>query len=294
MLRKLVLPVLPAVAAIAVVIAVVAFWGMRLPADGTVAPVEWLSATALFVAVGAFFCEYIDSTLGMGYGTTLTPVLLLLGFDVMDVVPAVLFSELFTGIVAGISHHQVGNVSLRPGHKDFRVSMVLALCSIVGTLVAVFVAVSLPGFYLNLYIGLLVLAMGALILASRNRMRAFSWGRIVGLGMVASFNKGMSGGGYGPVVTSGQILSGVEGKSAVGITSFAEGLTCAVGVTTYIILQDGTLLWRLAGPLAVGALLSVPLSAWSVKRISTKGLTLAIGLLTTALGLLTLYRVLLG
>ena len=23
----------------------------------------------------AFFCEYMDSTLGMGYGTTLTPVL---------------------------------------------------------------------------------------------------------------------------------------------------------------------------------------------------------------------------
>ena len=37
--------------------------------------------------------EYIDSTLGMGYGTSLTPILLLLGYSPAQVVPAVLFSE---------------------------------------------------------------------------------------------------------------------------------------------------------------------------------------------------------
>jgi len=290
--KRLVLPVVPAMAAIALVMAIVTFWGSGAAlADGGAA-LEWLSLSALAIAAGAFFCEYVDSTLGMGYGTTLTPVLLLFGFRALDVVPAVLFSELFTGIVAGITHHNAGNVSLRPGAKHFRVSMVLALCSIGGTLAAVFIAVSLSKFFLNLYIGVLVLAMGVIILISRNRVRRFSWGRIVGLGVVASFNKGMSGGGYGPVVTGGQILSGVEGKSAVGITSFAEGLTCAVGVVTYCLVKKGALPWHLAGPLAVGALLSVPLSAWSVKRISTRRLTLAIGVLTTALGLVTLYKVL--
>lgn len=276
---------------LALVMALVTFWGSRSALDGSGADLQWLSLATLAIVLGAFFCEYVDSTLGMGYGTTLTPVLLLLGFNVLDVVPAVLFSELFTGIAAGITHHNAGNVSLRPGSKHFRVSMVLAVCSIIGTIGAVFIAVSISKFYLNLYIGILVLAMGVIILVSRNRVRPFSWGKIVGLGMVASFNKGMSGGGYGPVVTGGQILSGVEGKSAVGITSFAEGLTCAVGVTTYCLIKRGALPWHLAAPLAVGALLSVPFSAWSVKRISTKRLTLAIGVLTTALGLLTLYKV---
>ena len=60
---------------------------------------------------------------------------------------------------------------------------------------------------------------------------------------------------------------------------------------TWYLVKRGALPWRLAGPLAVGALLSVPFSAWSVKRISTKRLTLAIGVLTTALGFLTLYKV---
>jgi len=32
----------------------------------------------------AFLCEYTDSTLGMGYGTTMTPILLLMGFEPLD------------------------------------------------------------------------------------------------------------------------------------------------------------------------------------------------------------------
>jgi len=38
----------------------------------------------------AFVCEFIDSSLGMGYGTSLTPILLLMGFHPLQVVPAVL------------------------------------------------------------------------------------------------------------------------------------------------------------------------------------------------------------
>lgn len=40
-------------------------------------------------------------------------------------------------------------------------------------------------------------------------------------------------GGYGVVVTGGQILSGVNGNNAVGITSLAEELTCIVGVIVF-------------------------------------------------------------
>lgn len=291
MVRRLVFPLVPSILAIAAVLFCVALWGGAETTRGAEGGYGGLlSWTALAVAAGAFFCEYVDATLGMGYGTTLTPVLLLFGFGPLEVVPAVLFSELFTGIAAGISHHNAGNVSLRPGTRHFKISMVLAACSVLGTVAAVLIAVSIPKAYLKLYIGLLVLSMGLVILVFHNHRRRFSWRKIVGLGVLASFNKGMSGGGYGPVVTSGQILSGVEGRSAVGITSFAEGLTCAVGVTVYC-LTTGALPWTLCAPLAIGALLSVPLSAWSVKRISTARFTLAIGVITTLLGIVTLARV---
>jgi len=268
------------------------------------------------IMVGAFFCEYVDSTLGMGYGTTLTPVLLIMGFSPAQIVPAVLLSELITGVLAGIFHHREGNVNFKPETADIfkiknllsplgyietvkktlplhlKVALLLAACSIFGTVAAVFIAVNIPKFWLKLYIGVLVLSMGLVILLFINRNFKFSWKRISILGLIASFNKGMSGGGYGPVVTSGQILSGVEGKSAVGITSLAEGLTCLVGVIAYMLVCKNPIDWKLAPYLIIGAVLSVPLSAKSVKILSPRKLKLAIAILTIVLGLFTIIKTL--
>lgn len=264
----------------------------------------------------AFFCEYMDSTLGMGYGTTLTPVLLLFGFSPLQIVPAVLLSELISGLLAGFFHHKEGNVNLKPKTADpviiakslrnlgyiesfkrgiplhLKIALLLAICSIVGTVAAVFVAVNIPKFWLKLYIGVLVFAMGIVVLICLNKDFKFSWGKITSLGLIASFNKGMSGGGYGPVVTGGQILSGVEGKSAVGITSLAEGLTCLVGVITYSLVMKNPLDWKFAPFIIIGAVLSVPLSAKSVKKISTRKLKLAIAMLTIILGAFTIIKTL--
>lgn len=112
------------------------------------------------------------------------------------------------------------------------------------------------------------------------------------LGLVASFNKGMSGGGYGPVVTSGQILSGVESKSVVGITSLAEGLTCLVGVIAYILIAENPVSWTLAPYIVVGAAFSVPFAAKSVKIISDRKLKLGIAFLTLVLGAYTILNTL--
>lgn len=268
------------------------------------------------IVVLTFLCEYMDSTLGMGYGTTFTPVLLLFGFSPMQIVPAVLLSQLVCGLLGGFFHHREGNVNLKPATAGvfkitnmlrplgcienfkktvplhLKVALLLAVCSIVGTVAAVFVAVNIPKFWLKLYIGCLVLAMGIIILVCLNKKFKFSWKKIVFLGVIASFNKGMSGGGYGPVVTGGQVLSGVEGKSAVGITSLAEGLTCLVGVITYILVSKNLIDWKLAAWIVAGAVFSVPLSAKSVKFISTKKLKLAIAVLTITLGTVTVVRTL--
>jgi uncharacterized membrane protein YfcA len=110
---------------------------------------------------------------------------------------------------------------------------------------------------------------------------------------VAAFNKGISGGGYGPLVTGGQILSGVGSKNAIGITSLAEGLTCFVGVITYLAFTNHTVDWQLAPSLVLGAILSVPLAAYAVKIIPALRLRLIVGLATLILGALTLLKLLL-
>lgn len=244
----------------------------------------------LAVIILAFFCELIDSTLGMGYGTTLTPVLMLFGFGPLAIVPCVLLSELITGVTAGLVHHKVGNVSFKLGSVHLKIAIVLAACSIVGATIAVFVAINIPKLWLNSYIGLMVLGMGVVILLTLNKDFRFSWKKIIGLGSIAAFNKGMSGGGYGPVVTGGQVLSGVKGNNAVGITSLAEGLTCVVGVIVYAVSPE-TINWGLAPSLIIGALLSVPFAAYIVKKLPTRTLKITIGTLTLTLGLVTLIKV---
>ena len=145
----------------------------------------------------------------------------------------------------------------------------------------------------KLYIAILIVAMGVLVLLSRSKDRPFSWRRIVGLGMPASFNKGISGGGYGPVVTSGQLTAGVAPKSAVAVTSVSEALSCLAGVAIYAAVGR----WE-ALPLAVymvaGGVMSVPVSALAVRAIRRSLFVTAIGAVTLTLGLLSLSSVLLG
>ena len=271
------------------------------------------AVTAVLISFGA---EYIDSSLGMGYGTSLTPILLLLGYEPLQIVPAILVSELISGILAGLIHNKAGNVDFsirkcplidflsglrKDGllnsfrgllSRDLKIVIVIALFSIAGTILSVNLALSLSGFVLKIYIGILVTVIGLVILITLSRTFAFSWKKIISLSVIASFNKGISGGGYGPVVTGGQLLSGVNDKTAIGITSLAEGLTCAAGLAAYFLLSDGIDL-SLFPFLAAGAVISVPFSVHTVKKIHTGRLRLIIGICTIALGIFTLIKIVL-
>lgn len=282
--------------------------------------IELTMHMAIAIALIAFFCEYMDSTLGMGYGTTMTPVLMLFGFSPLNIVPVILLSELITGLLSGFMHHKEGNVDfhfkvlnfqrmkdslklpgpVNPDHHTYgiqvsrhmKVVMLLLSATIFGAGSAVFTAKALPKQWTSLYISIMVIAMGILILVCFNRQFKYSWKKIAGLGFLASFNKGLTGGGYGPLVVSGQILSGVEGKNAIGITSMAEGVTCALGVSIYLLTASGGIDWRLAPVIIAGAVCSVPFSVKSVKVLNPKALKILIAVLTIILGVVTLVKTL--
>jgi len=78
-------------------------------------------ALFLILFLFAFVCEFIDSSMGMGYGTILSPVLIIMGFDPLVVVPSILLSQAFGGLSASVFHHQFRNVSFNRSSKDFKV-----------------------------------------------------------------------------------------------------------------------------------------------------------------------------
>lgn len=250
-----------------------------------------LLETGILLIFIALVLEFVDSTLGMGYGTTLTPVLLVMGFEPLQIVPAVLLSELVTGFLAAGMHHSLGNVDFKKQSPQLKIAALLGLLSALGAIIAVAAALSLPSLYVKVYIGLLVVIMGLLILWKRNHKCSFSWKKISALGMLASFNKGISGGGYGPLMVTGQVLSGVKGKHAIAITSLAEGFTCLVAVSIYVI-SDAVIDWSLAPFLVIGAVFSAPLSAHMLKRMDEGRLVLYIGAATILLGSFSLAKAL--
>lgn len=241
----------------------------------------------LLVGLFALVSEYIDSSLGMGYGTTLVPLLLLLGFEPLQVVPAVLLSEFAAGLVAALLHHSVGNVRFERGSEASRTALLLGVCGLVGAVVAVALAVNLPPRFVGAYIGAMVTATGVVILVTRRVHLPFSWVRLAGVGVVGSFNKAIGGGGYGTIVTGGQLLSGVDPKQAVAVTSLSEGAVSLIGLVTYFVLA-GPVNGMLTIALLVGALASTPLSAFTVRKLRFDLLRVLVGFAAIALGLATL------
>lgn len=289
----------------------------------------------------AFACEYMDSALGMGYGTTLTPVLILLGFEPAEIVPAILVSEFITGLASAGFHVAFKNIRLRstsnqvvvtqsipalsrggdllragtPGqvrslkrfvHEmtlDAKVVTILSLLGVLGAVLAslistVHAASLLARLIIKLYIGLMVLSMGIIILVFRNRKFAFSFKKITLVGALAGFNKAISGGGYGPITVSGQIMSGVDGRKAVASTSLSEGLACLAGVITYItmnlFLHQDLGDFSIAPSLIIGSVLSAPIAAFTTKKIDPGKFKSYIGIATMLLGAFSFIRTVLG
>lgn len=259
----------------------------------------------------AFICELIDSSLGMGYGTILSPLLLIMGFNPIIAIPSILLSQAFGGLFASLFHHHFHNVSFKSSSKDLKITMVIAGFGILATILAAIVAINIPKIILTSYIGILVIIMGVIIFI--NKKFNFTWKKIIGLSILSAFNKGLSGGGFGPIVTSGQILSGQKHKSAIGVTTLAEAPICIIAFFAYIIagtckviekpllsipfkdfskflFSNEMIRWELILALLLGSILAAPFGALITKKINDKIIHIILGILIFTLGIWTLIK----
>ncbi|MEO0294657.1 MAG: sulfite exporter TauE/SafE family protein [candidate division WOR-3 bacterium] len=257
----------------------------------------------------SFIFEFADSSIGMGYGTSLTPILILIGFSPSQIVPCILLSEFITGILSGFFHHKFGNVNfdfrrdekivLRrlsglgyvPRSEDAKVSFLLIIFGVIGAIFSVILALNIPKKFVNLYISIMVTGIGIYILINLKKKIAFKKNIFLFVAFLSGFNKGISAGGYGPLVTGGQIISGRSAKSSIGSTSLAEGIICFVSFLIYIFLEK-KIDFKLALPLLLGASLSTPFSALVVKKIEEKKMKIFIGILIIILGVLNIFKLL--
>ncbi|MBP7216031.1 MAG: sulfite exporter TauE/SafE family protein [Candidatus Omnitrophica bacterium] len=265
----------------------------------------------LLIVALAFIGECLDSSLGMGYGTILSPLLIIFGFEPLAVVPAILISQALGGLTASIFHHRFNNVSFTFESRDLKIAAAIIIFGVIAAIVGASTAIRIPKVALKTYIGALVTIMGIIIL--RNKRYIFSWKKIIGIGLISAFNKGISGGGFGPIVTAGQIISGQKHKAAIGVTTLAEAPICLVSFLTYVItvtlkespgaffsisvkefaramVSSKSLHWELTLALVLGAILVAPLGPFITKRINEKKIHLALGALILIVGLWQLWE----
>jgi uncharacterized membrane protein YfcA len=237
----------------------------------------------------SFVAGLTDISLGMGYGFTVTPILLLLGFGPRVAVPSVLFSSFVGALTSSFFHHRFRNVDFGLGGDSLRISAIIGGLGAVGGSVGALIALEVSTFYLSLYIGALVTASGLFVLLSRGFRPSFSWSKIVAISFLGAFNKGLSGSGFGPIVTTGGLLSGLDEKASVSIQSLSESPVSLVGFLTFI-LSGTPIDWALVIALTTGVVLASPLAALVVQRLDKERLRILIGLAAMAVGGATLVR----
>jgi len=196
----------------------------------------------LIVIILAFIFETLDSAAGMGFGTGMSPLLLSMGYSAIQVVPALLISEAITGIIDGIFDHEFKNVqfSFRPLNETTKITLSIAFFGCLATFISVFLSYYVIGFsedLIKIYVAILVVFMGilGLLRLKLKNLKVYKYKpkMLFVFSAIAGFNKGIGGGGYGPVVTLGEIFSGVYEKSATAIVSFAEGLVSITGIIVF-------------------------------------------------------------
>ncbi len=256
-------------------------------------------------------CEFVDSSIGMGYSTLLAPILLGIGFDPLFFIPAVLLSQAVGGFAASLFHQRNRNVSFSTRSKDSRILLAIIIPGVIAIVFAAILALSLPKLILATCIGVLVIGLGIIIIV-HFRFK-FSYKGMVGVGLLSAFVEGFAGCGFGPIVTSGQIISGHHPKRAVGVTTLAEVPICIVGFITYIvaklirfeetplfsrsfddivrtIFSNSIMRWDLLGALLIGVVLIAPLGPLLTKKIGKKKWHYVLGPLIILLGAWVLVR----
>jgi uncharacterized protein len=252
--------------------------------------------SAYFLAALAFVIAFLNDGLGGGYGTLSTPILLIFGYPANIAVPSVLTSEAFSETFSSIWHGRFRNINYRTfGYTT------------VGGIVGIVIAVLVVGVFLastaaKLYIGGIAVVMGLFVIArshpwlmrhfraKENTNRPLS----VGLGAICGFNKSSTGGGYGPLSTSGFQILGLSPPKAVGTTILTKGVACIISIVLWSGLVG--IDWGMAAPMAVGAFIGAPIAAWLNNylklRFSPTSHGQLLGVIMSALGAYTVLHVL--
>jgi hypothetical protein len=246
----------------------------------------------IIVLILGFLGGLFDNSFGMGYGL-LTPIFIFMGFDILVIVPTLLLSQAMTGFSGTIFHSININVNFgSANNRETRIYILFTITGIIGTILAVIFALTFSHLFMLLYIGFMMITVGAIFLF-RIRFDG-GWHKLYAISIIAGFNKAISGGDYGPLVTSGQLMSGGNVRNSVGVTQFSESTISILGFLLYFILNNFVQIWltiQLAIIMVFSGMFSAPIGAIIARKLDEEVARKTVAILAISLGIITLVRI---
>lgn len=245
----------------------------------------------LAVALAGFAAQFVDGSLGMGYGVTSSTLLIALGLTPALASASVHLAEIGTSAASAFSHGKLGNV-------DKTVFRRIAIPGAVGAFAGATVLANLSTQAARPWASALLLALGVYVLFRFLRARATTVrkGRpghrlLVPLGLVGGFVDATGGGGWGPVTTPALLATGrMAPNRVIGTMNAAEFLVSVAASAGFLLgLGLSAIDWRILVPLLVGGVIAAPFAAWVTHRLPMRVTGVTVGgmiIFTNALTLL--------
>jgi uncharacterized membrane protein YfcA len=246
----------------------------------------------LLIALAGFGAQFVDGSLGMGYGVTSSTLLIAIGLAPAAASASVHLAELGTTAASAYSHVRLGNV-------DKTVLRRIALPGAIGAFAGATVLSGLSTQAARPWASGLLLVLGVYVLIrfSRRRTIALRKGRpgtrlLIPLGLIGGFVDATGGGGWGPVTTPALMADGRMAPSRVvgtmNTAEFAVSLAASVGFV--LGLGIAAIDWRILVPLLVGGVIAAPIAARITHVLPMRIMGVAVGGLIIVTNSYTLLR----
>lgn len=242
----------------------------------------------IFILVG-FFAQVIDGALGMAYGVSATTFMLSFGISPVVASASVHAAEVVTTGLSGLSHWSFGNIRTELFKR-------LLIPGVLGAISGSFILTTIPGDKIKPYVAAYLLIMGVFILIksfSKSQSHREVTTHLIPLGLVGGFLDAIGGGGWGPIVVSMLVARGNHPRFTIGSVNMVEFFVAFSASITFI-LTIGFGYWPSIIGLAIGGAVAAPFAAYLTKKLPTKFLMFAVGVLIIALSVRTIFLAFFG
>jgi uncharacterized membrane protein YfcA len=250
---------------------------------------EHIISRQLIILVFAIVATIIDGGIGMGYGTSLTTLLLSISIGTAVASASVHIAEVFTALASGLSHVKMGNF-------DQKIFAFLAIPGVFGGVLGAWSAVHFQNeTFIRPLISCILLVLGVLIIFKFTRTKEIlntEYDRprvrhLMPLGFVAAFIDAIGGGGWGPIATPTLILRNAHPQHVIGSVNFAEFfVSFSISLTFFFSLPKVE--FAIVIPMIIGGLIAAPFGALITKKVPYRTLGIMVGCLITLLSIRTI------